>query len=149
MKNNRLARNERLTVSVAKCYVKTNSRWTTVLCSSIAIEIKKKNSESKALFDSENVENGTEFSRVNDWVLCKSKHNFDGMQRTLFDPAKNNSLVAAKFVLKMRQGRKVFWNLPKTSERLSNFRRLAHILLKRSRSRTFIKKYTGLRLEKG
>ena len=71
MKNNRLARNERLTVSVAKCYVKTHSRWATVLCSSIAIEKKKKkkkknNSESKALFDSENVENGTEFSRVND-----------------------------------------------------------------------------------
>ena len=62
------------------------------------------------------------------------------MQRTLFDPAKNNSLVAAKFVLKMRQGRKVFWNLSKTSERLPNFPRLAHILLKRSRSRTFIKK---------
>ena len=67
MQNNRLARNERLTVSVAKCYVKTHSRWTTVLCSSIAIEKnKQKNSESKALFDSENVENGTEFSRVND-----------------------------------------------------------------------------------
>ena len=40
VKNNRLARNERLTVSVAKCYVKTHSRWTTVLCSSIAIEKK-------------------------------------------------------------------------------------------------------------
>ena len=63
------------------------------------------------------------------------------MQRTLFDPAKNNSLVAAKFVLKMRQGHKVFWYLSKKSERLPNFRRrLAHILLKRSRSRTFIKK---------
>ena len=60
--------------------------------------------------------------------------------QTLFDPAENNSLVAAKFVLKMRQGRKVFWYISKTSERFPNFRRLAHILLKRSHSRTFIKK---------
>ena len=50
------------------------------------------------------------------------------MQRTLFDPARYNSLVAAEFVLKMRQGRKVFWYISKTSERLPNFRRLAHIL---------------------
>ena len=38
MQNNRLARNERLNVPVAKCYVKTHNRWTTALCSSIAIE---------------------------------------------------------------------------------------------------------------
>ena len=38
MQNNRLARNESLTVPVAKCYVKTHNRWTTALCSSIAIE---------------------------------------------------------------------------------------------------------------
>ena len=63
VKNNRLARNERLTVSITKCYVKTHSRWTTVLCSSIAIE---KTVNQRRLFDSENVENGTEFSRVND-----------------------------------------------------------------------------------
>ena len=38
-KKKRLARNERLTVSVTKCYVKTHIRITPSRCSSIAIEI--------------------------------------------------------------------------------------------------------------
>ena len=106
--------------------------------SPVPFDCNRNNSEWKALFDSEHVEDRTEFSRVNDWFLCKSKHNFDGMQRTLFDPAKNNS--GCQIRLKNESRAQVFWYISKMSERLPNFRRLAHILLKRSHNRIFIKK---------
>ena len=83
VKNNRTARNERLTVDVAKCYVKTHNRWTTagVL----------RNNEGKALFDSENVEDGTEFSSVHGRFLCKSN--------TILATCKGHSLTLLKTIV--------------------------------------------------
>ena len=51
----------------------------------------RKNSESKALFDSENVENGTEFSRVNDRVCAN--------QNTILTACKGHCLTLLKTIV--------------------------------------------------